>query len=38
VRRCLEIYEHLSALPERIGRDLPQETRVPAFPGQDHTH
>ena len=33
VRRCLEIYEHLSALPERIGCDLPEETNNPALPG-----
>ena len=37
VGRCLNIYAHLSALPERIGSDLLEETSTPAQPGQDDT-
>lgn len=37
VRRCVEIYAHLSALPERIGCDPPIETSIPALQGQDDT-
>lgn len=38
VRRCLEIYAHLSALPERIACDPPQQTGIPALPRLGDTH
>jgi hypothetical protein len=33
VRRCLEIYGHLSGLPERIRCDPPDETSISVLPG-----